>query len=97
VALGQVFSENFGFLCQYTFHLLLHNHLHYHPRLAQKARSGRSANRLTNQKLKKKTLPERIYFLLVLSLPSLIQLTLFFFFDDTKLTFNSLKCQLKYS
>jgi hypothetical protein len=36
VALGQVFSENFGFFtCQSTFHLLLHNHLHYHPRLAQ--------------------------------------------------------------
>jgi hypothetical protein len=32
VALGQVFSENFGFPCQSTFHLLLHNH-------------GRSANR----------------------------------------------------
>jgi hypothetical protein len=30
-------SENFGFgfPCQSTFHLLLHNHLHYHPRLAQ--------------------------------------------------------------
>jgi hypothetical protein len=27
VALGQVFSENFGFPCQSTFHLLLHNHL----------------------------------------------------------------------
>jgi hypothetical protein len=35
VALGQVFSENFGFPCQSTFHLLLHNHLLYHPRLAQ--------------------------------------------------------------
>jgi hypothetical protein len=35
VALGQVFSENLGFPCQYTFHLLLRNHLHYHPRLAQ--------------------------------------------------------------
>jgi hypothetical protein len=35
VALGQVFSENFGFPCQSTFHLLLHNHLHYHSRLAQ--------------------------------------------------------------
>jgi uncharacterized protein YaiE (UPF0345 family) len=34
VALGQVFSENFGFPCQSTFHLRLHNHLHYHPRLA---------------------------------------------------------------
>jgi hypothetical protein len=46
VALGQVFSENFGFPCQSTFHLLLHNHLHYYPRLAQQARSGRSANSL---------------------------------------------------
>jgi hypothetical protein len=35
VALGQVFSKNFSFPCQSTFHLLLHNHLHYHPRLAQ--------------------------------------------------------------
>jgi hypothetical protein len=35
VALGQVFSENFGFPCQSAFHLLLHSHLHYHPRLAQ--------------------------------------------------------------
>jgi hypothetical protein len=35
VALVQVFTENFGFPCQSTFHLLLHNHLHYHPRLAQ--------------------------------------------------------------
>jgi hypothetical protein len=54
VALGQVFSENFGFPCQSTFNLLLHNHLHSHPRLAQKARSGRSANSLTNQTKKKK-------------------------------------------
>jgi hypothetical protein len=49
VALGQVSSENLGFPCQSTFHLLLHNHVHYHPRLAQQARSGRSANSLTNQ------------------------------------------------
>jgi hypothetical protein len=35
VALGQVFSENFGFPCQSTFHLLLQIHLHYHSRLAQ--------------------------------------------------------------
>jgi hypothetical protein len=49
MALGHVFSENFGFPCQSTFHLLLHNHLHYHPRLVQQARSGRSANSLTNQ------------------------------------------------
>jgi hypothetical protein len=55
VAPGQVFSENFGFPCQSTFHLLLHNHLHYHPRLAQYARNGRSANNLTNQKKNKQT------------------------------------------
>jgi hypothetical protein len=48
----QVFSENFGFPCQSTFHLLLQNHLHYHPRLAQQARSGRCANSLTNQNKK---------------------------------------------
>jgi hypothetical protein len=53
VALGQVFSENFGFPCQSTFHLLLHN-LQYHPRLAQWSRSGRSANSLTNQIIIKK-------------------------------------------
>jgi hypothetical protein len=35
VALGHVFTENFGLSCQSTFHLLLHNHLHYHPMLAQ--------------------------------------------------------------
>jgi hypothetical protein len=28
VALGQVFSEYFGFPCQSSFHQLLHNHLH---------------------------------------------------------------------
>jgi hypothetical protein len=52
VALGQIFSENFGFPWKSTFHLLLHNHLHYlhyHQRLAQYARSGRSVNSLTNQ------------------------------------------------
>jgi hypothetical protein len=55
VALGQVFSENFGFPYQSTFHLLLHNHLHYHPRLAQYARSVRSAKSLTTQIIKKKS------------------------------------------
>jgi hypothetical protein len=50
VELGQVFSENFGFPCQSTFHLLLLNHLHYHPRVAHnRPGSGRSANSLTNQ------------------------------------------------
>jgi hypothetical protein len=28
VALGQVFSKYFGFLCQSSFHQLLHNHHH---------------------------------------------------------------------
>jgi hypothetical protein len=28
VALGQVFSEYFGFPCQSSFHQLLHNHRH---------------------------------------------------------------------
>jgi hypothetical protein len=28
VGLEQVFSEYFGFLCQFSFHQLLHNHLH---------------------------------------------------------------------
>jgi hypothetical protein len=26
MALGQVFSEYFGFLCQYSFHQILHPH-----------------------------------------------------------------------
>jgi hypothetical protein len=33
VALGQVFSEYFGFPCQSSFHQFLHHH--NHPRLAQ--------------------------------------------------------------
>jgi hypothetical protein len=32
VALGQVFSENFFFPYQSTFHLLFHNHPHYSHR-----------------------------------------------------------------
>jgi hypothetical protein len=35
VALGRVFSENFGFPYQSTFHLFLHNQLNYHPKLAE--------------------------------------------------------------
>jgi hypothetical protein len=34
VALGQVFSEYFGFPCQFSFHQLPHNH-HHHPGLVQ--------------------------------------------------------------
>jgi hypothetical protein len=33
VALWQVFSEYFGFPCQYLFHQFLHNPLAYHPGL----------------------------------------------------------------
>jgi uncharacterized protein YihD (DUF1040 family) len=33
MALGQVFSEYFGFPCQSSFHQLLHNPLIYHLRL----------------------------------------------------------------
>jgi hypothetical protein len=43
------FCDGLKWRCQSTFHLLLHNHLHYHLRLAQLARSGHSANSLTNQ------------------------------------------------
>jgi hypothetical protein len=46
VALGQVFSEYFGFPCQ-SFHQFLHNHYHYHPGLVQQASSGRSTQSLT--------------------------------------------------
>jgi hypothetical protein len=35
VALGQVFSEYFGFPCQFTFYRLLHNHHHHHLGLVQ--------------------------------------------------------------
>jgi hypothetical protein len=41
VALGQVFSEYFGFPCQSSFHLILHHH--NHPGQVQKASSGRRA------------------------------------------------------
>jgi hypothetical protein len=39
-ALGQVFSENFGFLCQ-SFYQFFHDH--NHPGLAQQAIGGRNA------------------------------------------------------
>jgi hypothetical protein len=41
-ALGQVFSEYFGFPCQ-SFHRFLHHH-HNHPGLAQYAIGGRSVD-----------------------------------------------------
>jgi hypothetical protein len=40
-ALGQAFTEYFGFPCQLSFHQFLHHH--NHPELAQKAIGGRSA------------------------------------------------------
>jgi hypothetical protein len=40
VTLRQVFSEYFGFPCQFSFHRLLHtHHHHHHPRLVQEASS----------------------------------------------------------
>jgi hypothetical protein len=33
--LGQGFSENFGFPCQFSFHLLLYTHYHCHLGLVQ--------------------------------------------------------------
>jgi hypothetical protein len=45
VALGQVFSEYFGFPCQSSFHQFLH----YHPGLVQQASSGRSTQSPTAQ------------------------------------------------
>jgi hypothetical protein len=42
VALGQVFSEYFGFPCQSSFDQLLHNHPHVSSGACTKARSGRS-------------------------------------------------------
>jgi hypothetical protein len=35
VALGQDFSEYFGFRCQSSFHQFLHNHHQHHPGLVQ--------------------------------------------------------------
>jgi hypothetical protein len=43
VALGQVFSEFFGFPCQSSFQQLLHNHPHVSSGGCKRARSGRSA------------------------------------------------------
>jgi hypothetical protein len=40
-AMGQVFSEYFGFPCQSSFHQFLHHHTHLG--LAQQAIGGRSA------------------------------------------------------
>jgi hypothetical protein len=50
VALEQVFSENFGFPCQFTIHLL-HNHLYYHPRPGVAAVPIASQFRIKKKKL----------------------------------------------
>jgi hypothetical protein len=42
MALGQVFSEYFGFPCLSSFHQLLHNHPHLSSGAVQLVRSGRS-------------------------------------------------------
>jgi hypothetical protein len=46
---GAGFIRELRFPLHSTFNLLLNNHLHYHSRLAQYAKSGCSANSLTNQ------------------------------------------------
>jgi hypothetical protein len=59
VAMGQVFSEYFGFPCQMSFHRLLHTHIVYHPGLVQYAKQWptfKMDSFLTHlKKLKKKT------------------------------------------
>jgi hypothetical protein len=49
VALGQVFSEYFGFPCQSSFHHFSTITITYHLGPVQQARSGRSTNSLTNE------------------------------------------------
>jgi hypothetical protein len=53
VALGQVFSENFGFPCQSIFHLLSTIIFTITRGWHNRPGSGRSANSLTNKKKKK--------------------------------------------
>jgi hypothetical protein len=57
VALGQVFSEYFGFRCKFLFRYLSTITITYHLGLVQKASSGRSAKRLslTPLEIKKNT------------------------------------------
>jgi hypothetical protein len=55
VAPGQVFSEYFGFPCQFSFHQLFHSH-HHHPGLEQLVVDVPSELSLTPpQETKKKT------------------------------------------
>jgi hypothetical protein len=54
VALGQVFSEYFGFPCQSSFNQFLQNHHRYHPGLVHLASSGRSTQSPTPLNKKKK-------------------------------------------
>jgi hypothetical protein len=51
VALGQDFSEYFGFPCQSSFNQFFHNH----PGLVQEASSGRSTQSPTAQFKRKKS------------------------------------------
>jgi hypothetical protein len=56
VALGQVFSEYFGFPCQSLFHQFLHNQHHILSGAGKIASSGRSTHSPTAQIKKKKVL-----------------------------------------
>jgi hypothetical protein len=63
VALGQVFSEYFGFPCQSSFHQFLDNHHHLTSGAGTKASSGRSTQSPTAQiKTKKTTVTMKITF-----------------------------------
>jgi hypothetical protein len=67
VALGQVFSENFGFPCQSTFHLLLHNQIIFTFTRGWHNRPGVATVPIASQtKLKKKLSKNFAFFLIPL-------------------------------
>jgi hypothetical protein len=57
VALGQVFSEYFGFPCQSSFHQLLHNNPHHHLGLCNRPEVAAVPGDVSPTPLKKKGNP----------------------------------------
>jgi hypothetical protein len=55
VALGQVFSEHFGFLCKFSFHRLLQNHCHIVWGWYNRPNSGRPTKWTQSHPTSKKT------------------------------------------
>jgi hypothetical protein len=53
VALGQVFSEYFGFPCQLPFHRLLHNHHHLSSAVGTVGPTGRSTRWTQSHSMRK--------------------------------------------